>query len=362
MADGLTELPGVGPKTAENLKQIGFDSPEKIKKATPRQLSRRVNGIGMKGARKIVNAAGGETMTIERKTKAEQMQDMYGDTFSRIEQSSPQEIESEIVTEGDTKLTEGVREFKDDENIESPFRVDVVGPRKRSVREIHAARSSREKELDEQQNAPVTLNEEKWIENKNRLDYPGVDTIPASRQGQRAEAAASKVKEQGAVDRVEKKGNAKNLQGKFSPKGSRDYGIDESVIRVQDNANQPERTLAHEVGHAVDREFGDGRTADLTNELFGLDTSVSEGDTEQLTDEALGLSKKARGDFKGQEQYRRQYSELTADVVGQAIIQPRATKRDAPEVFGRLQSAAEEAGFDDLFGADNGSLDLFDSD
>lgn len=359
MVDSLTELPGVGSKTAENLRKSGFDDPEKIKKATPRQLSRRVSGVGMKGAKKIVEAAGGETVTIKRKTKEEQMQDMYGDAFEKIEQSPASEIEQSIRSGESTDLTEGVREYKDDESIESPFRVNVVGPRKRSIQKIHNNRSDRAQHVDEEYNAPVTTDEEKWIENPNRYDYPGVDTIPETRQGKRAETAAKRVKERGAVDRVEQKGNAKNLQGKFSPRGSRDYGIDDSVIRVQENANQPERTLAHEIGHAIDSDYGDERGNTLTGELFDLDTPASEADTEALADEAFGLSKKARGDFKGQEQYRRQFNELTADLVGQAIVQPRATKRDAPELFGRLKDAAEKEGFDDVFGNEDEPTGLF---
>lgn len=353
MTAKLTDLPGVGAKTAENLRKVGFDDPKTIKKATPRQLSRRVSGIGMKSARKIVEAAGGETVTIKRKTKAEQMQDMYGDIFKRINETPASEIKQEIRESDDTDLTEGVREFKDDDRIESPFRVNVVGPRKQSVSKIHSGRSDRAQHVDEEYNAPVTVNEEKWIQNPNRYDYPGVDTIPATRQGRRAETAAKRAKDRGAVDRVEQKGSAKNLQGKFSPRGSKTYGIDENVVRVQGNANQPERTLAHEVGHAIDRDFGDGRGNTLTDRLFDLDSPASEADDEELAEEAFGLSKKARGDFKGQEQYRRQFSELTADVVGQAIIQPRATKRDAPELFGRLEEAAEEEGFDDIFGDDS---------
>lgn len=94
---------------------------------------------------------------------------------------------------------------------------------------------------------------------------------------------------------------------------------------------------------------GEQRGFSLTDKLFDLDTPTSKGDTEALTDEAFEVSEKARGDFKGQERYRREYKELTADLVGQAIVQPRATKRDAPQLFDRLQKAADEEGFGEAF-------------
>jgi len=227
----------------------------------------------------------------------------------------------------------------------SPFTAEPFGTVKNVAGKRHNERSERAQDVDEQQNAPIAPNYETWAENPNRYDLPGVDTIPAGRQAARAEHAAKIAQQRGDVDRVEQKGSAKNLQGKFSPRGNKTYGKDENVVRVQGNANQPERTLAHEIGHVFDFGAGDKRGFGLTDKLFGLDSPTSEGDTRELTDEAFEVSEKARGDFKGQESYRREYKELTADIVGQAIIQPRATKRDAPQLFERLEQAAQEGGF-----------------
>jgi len=227
----------------------------------------------------------------------------------------------------------------------SPFTADPLPTTKNIAGKRHEERSERAQDVDEQQNAPVAPNYETWAENKNRYDLPGVDTIPPGRQAARAEQAAQIAEERGAVDRVEQKGSAKNLQGKFSPQGQSTYGKDETVVRVQGTADHPERTLAHEMGHAIDYAYGDSRGYNLTTELFDLDTPTDEAQTEGLADEAIAVSEKARGDFKGQQQYRRQFKELTADIVGQAIIQPRATKRDAPNLFERVQEAAEDAGF-----------------
>lgn len=292
------------------------------------------------------------------KSRDEQYEAMYGEIEAKIEQTKPHEIEQEIRGAKQTDFRSGVVNRPEREDEKSPFNVSVEGPRQKSLEKIHSERSARAQDVDEQQNAPITYDEEKWLENKNRLDYPGVDTIPPARQARRAETAASMAKERGMVDRVEHKGSAKTLAGKFSPKGNDTYGKDENVVRVQGTADQPERTLAHEVGHAIDFGHGEERGFHLTNELFDLDTPTNQGETEDLTEEAIGLSKKARGNFFEGGQYRREYTELTADAIGQAIIQPRATKRDAPKLFERVKESAEERGFGDIFGREDEPMGL----
>lgn len=83
----------------------------------------------------------------------------------------------------------------------------------------------------------------------------------------------------------------------------------------------------------------------LTDSIFDLGGRVGAGKPEELVEEAQTLSEKARGSFKRQETYRTQFTELTADAVGQSIIQPAATKRDAPGIFSRVEEAAEESRF-----------------
>jgi len=346
MTDGLTELPGVGPKTAENLKRAGFDTKEKIRKANVRRLS-RINGIGEKGSRKIIEAAGGEVgININQKREEKNK-----DVIERIENTPAEKLRSAVRGSGDDELTEGeVQEKKTDgKENPSPFTVEVTGPRRRTVEKIHQSRSERAQDVDEQQNAPITTNEEKWLENPDRFDYPGVDTIPAARKKARAEKAASVAKKKAGLDEVQKKGRASSgLQGKFSPEGRDTYGAESNVVRVQENAFDEGQTLAHEVGHAFDFGTGEDRGFSIGGELLGLeDDSVSEEEERELFEEAKELSKRARGGFGSKGQYRRRFEELTADALGQSFIEPRAAKREAPNLFDRATEIAEEKGFDD---------------
>jgi len=326
----LTNIRGIDEVSAAALREEGITTPEEVANASLSELT----GVG-----NIEITDGPNNVTDVREAAQE-----YAAT-RKVEQTPVQEIEESILGTGISEFSGGNFDYSDSSMTTSPFTVEASGIGPAAVEKIHESRSERAQDVDEQQNAPVTTDEEKWLENKNRYDYPGVDTIPKTRQRKRAEKAAQVAEETGAADRVEQKGSAKNLQGKFSPEGTSTYGREDDVVRVQGNATEPERTLAHEVGHALDYGFGEGRGYDLTNELFDLDTPTSEGQTEELTEQAKTVSKKARGDFKGQQQYRRQFKELTADALGQAIIQPRATKRDAPNLFERIEDAAEEAGF-----------------
>lgn len=285
-------------------------------------------------------------------SREEVYQNMYGDIEEAISEMSPEELQEELRNRTSDVRT-GVTRFKDKSKTESPFTVDVEGPRRTSVARLHEERTPRAQTVDEQQNAPVTLDEEQWIEQKNRYDYPGVDTVPRERLGRRAETAAKWAKERGRVDRVEHKGSAKNLQGKFSPRGSKTYGRDETVVRVQGTASAPERTLAHEMGHAFDWSYGSPGGHTLSNELF---QEASDDERDALIDEARSISTYARGDFEGQERYRNEYAELTADVVGQAILDPRATRREAPKLYDRLEDLAGREGWSDVFGDESDPL------
>lgn len=330
MSDDLTNIRGIDEESAAALRAKGITTAEEVANASLSELT----GVG-----NIQISDGPNNVTDVREAARDYAAE------KKVRQTPAKKIEESFREFGISEFTGGTYDYKDKSRTESPFTVEASGLGPAAVEKVHESRSERAQDVDEQQNAPVTTDEEKWIENKNRYDFPGVDTIPERRQQARAENAAGVVQDLNAVDRVEQKGSAKTLQGKFSPSGSKTYGRDEDVVRVQGNANQPERTLAHELGHAIDFGFGDERGYSLSDELFGLDTPTSEGETEALVDQAKEVSEKARGDFEGQESYRREFTELTADVVGQAILQPRATKRDAPQLFDRIEDAAEREGF-----------------
>jgi len=357
MSDTLTDLPGVGNKTAENLRRAGFTDYETISSASIRRLS-RVSGIGEKGAQKIIEAAGGTTIATQTKSKDEKLQDRYGPVFERIDETPVSEIEEEIrgigITDLDSKETTkpGETTFVPtaQSTAESPFSVSIEGPAKRSINKIHQSRSERAQDVDEQQNAPITTDEEKWIENKNKYDYPGVDTVPETRQKARAENAARVAQETGAVDKVQFQGQGKNLKGKFSPPGATTYGRGEAIARVQKTSSDPAFTLAHEIGHAFDFGVGDDPNKQgLQDEVFDERPGRTmigrefDDDTDPLTQQAYQLSERVRSGGKGS--YRRKTEELLADSLAASILEPRAAKREAPDLFNRIQDVAEEQGF-----------------
>ena len=65
----LEDLPGVGPTTAEKLKQLGYDNIEKIATASPHELV-EVAGMKLEAAKQAVDAAKQAT-TLEYKTASE---------------------------------------------------------------------------------------------------------------------------------------------------------------------------------------------------------------------------------------------------------------------------------------------------
>lgn len=360
MSDDLTDLPGVGEKTAENLRRAGFADYDTIASASIRRLS-RISGIGETGAQKIIEAAGGTTIATQTKSKEERQREKYGPVLDQIESTPASDLEDEITSMGITDLTTGTITRPSDTTFvpteqstaESPFSVSVEGPRKKSVDKIHESRSERAQDVDEQQNAPITTDEEKWIENKNRYDYPGVDTVPESRQKARAENAARVAQETGAVDKVQYQGQGKNLKGKFSPPGATTYGRGEAIARVQKTSSDPAFTLAHEIGHAFDFGVGDDPNKQgMQEEVFG-DPDTYRGmigrefdeDTDPLTQQAYQLSERVRKGGKGS--YRRKTEELLADSIAASILEPRATQREAPDLFNRIQEVADEQGFGD---------------
>ena len=53
----LEDIPGIGPKTAESLKEAGFKTVKSLAKADPEKLMDKVDGIGEATATQIIEEA-----------------------------------------------------------------------------------------------------------------------------------------------------------------------------------------------------------------------------------------------------------------------------------------------------------------
>lgn len=254
----LEELDGVGPATAKRLKQAGIETPEQLARVTPNQLA-EIQGIGQK--------------------KADQLsrQFQYGRTRLDTPDSVPEDVEGRM-----------------------------------------AKRSPEARQADRSFNAPLTFDEEKWLEDPNRWDYPGVDTVPAQR---RAERTTEKAQRGGF--RI----NPGSLPGGVA---GRQTG-DTANVDVGSSFD-PVSTAAHEIGHAAESSIA-GRGG-LSEQLF---------DDEQVREEAEQLAVRNRKMATSFDSIEAAYderdidSELFADAFAVATQEPRAAKREAPTLFRKLQ-------------------------
>jgi hypothetical protein len=255
---GLEDLDGVGPATADKLRDAGIDKPEELARVTPSQLE-AVDGIGPSRADKI-------------------SRDFQYGTDYRFQ------------------------------NPKIPERVEKA----------QADRSSEARRTDRSFNAKTTLDADEWLENPADVDYPGVDTIPESRRTERASRAA---KRNPAAASVEGRSLPGKTQG--SAAGGR-IEVDPSGAAVS--------TLAHEVGHTVEGSEERGFAAE---KIFD--------DSEDLRNEAAKLSKRRRFSVGSDPSEVREAfiqdedSELIADAVGVAIEEPRAARREAPNVISKIE-------------------------
>lgn len=258
----LEDVDGIGESTAEKLREAGVDTPEELSRLTPRQLT-AVDGVGQKRADSLA-----ETFQFGSQTR-----------FERPE-ADPQD-----------------------------------------VREAHQDRSQEARTADRSFNAKITLDENKWLNNPEEYDFPGVDTIPEQRRAERARTAAQRSDN---IDRVSAKSLAERVQGRFSG----------GEVSVDAGAADPVATLAHEVGHGIEPRRGFGE-----EEIFG--------DSEELRDQAAKLSARRRftvNDTDPETMRDRigggtqdEDAELFADVVGAAIEEPRAARREAPDVVSKIE-------------------------
>jgi hypothetical protein len=220
---------------------------------------------------------------------------------------------------------------------QSSFTVrDIAGAR-------HEARSEQAQSTDEALNAPIAPDYETWRENPDQYDLPGIDTISRDRLRERGREAVQRALDSGAVDSVGTSDFDGGTKGRFNRKFTREDGenVMKRTINRKPNLDDEEDfasfaegpVLAHEAGHAFDNEAADSSAdADFASEsgLF---------DDEQLDEEATRLSKRARGEFaESQLDYRESDTERFADAFALAEVEPQAAKREAPNLFEKIQN------------------------
>jgi len=267
----------------------------------------------------------------------------------------------------------------------SPFNTIVRGEVVQMMQKVHQARSPRSRAIDESFNAPLTTNEEKWLRNPNRLDYPGVDTIPATTMKKKGKAAAYtllKFKDlhHFTEGRYKLKGST---MGAFYPLGKKkfkkekrkierndgstyEYTISTPTIsykpeihiskesKKRENPSRHSHTIAHEVGHAIDHAISQRQVKEYIDKRDSKPQKHSKNLAAHFKDQMESVSNHMRGSYrltksekeskyaslyKHHEQYRDSPSELYADLMSSMIMQPRATKRMvSPDLYLMLQN------------------------
>lgn len=255
------------------------------------------------------------------------------DVFSNLE-SSLREQEPEEFRE--SRFTRR----KSDDPV-TPFTAEPL-PTAQNVGEVrHQERTERAQHVDEEYNAPIASDYETWAENPNRYDLPGVDTIPQEEQRQRGRQAAERAKDAGLIDKIERTGLSGNMRGRFTTDDPRSVPTGEEPerkIQAEDSLDdefpvfQEGPVFAHETGHAIDFAVGVG-------ERFGSQGDFFEGREEDLKDEALTLTERMRGAIApGEQAYREDARELVADAFASMAIEPRAARREAPNLVEALET------------------------
>jgi len=250
-----------------------------------------------------------------------------------------------------TDRTRPPSEDPDNPVADSPFTTRITGTQRQAVERVHNNRSEAAQEADESFNAPTTVDARKWAEQPNRFDYPGVDTVSDSVQRDRAQDLTDFALSSGVVEDVSVEsdisvasGGVGNPMGRAS---TDEFGTSTSV-EVRDNVKSGDvedprfafgPVLAHEVGHAVD--FGSGLT---------FSEALEKDSNEQLREQAVTVSKTVRGPFENASDNRIDYRsgegegsrELVADFVASRTLQPRATKRIAPDLTEKFNDEFED--------------------
>lgn len=318
----LDDLDGVGDTIERKLRDAGVRDPHELRGKTQRELA-AIDGIGPKRAARIradveYEAPAGATETgFDPETEAGSI------VFRETRETSLAPFNDSIKT-------------AEEDNGVAPVagNVGVRGPDRQEAISEHAERSEEARLADESFNAPLMLDEETWARNPGKYDYPGVDTIPRSRKLDRAREVAAKTKEAGFLSEIQADTDATDdwrARGKFS------FG----KIGVDTSFRQAEDTLAHEIGHAIDKGTGRPSGADARGEVEG----ESIFDDDAVLEQARTVSERRRGRELDTD-YLESQNEIFADLVAEATINPRRAKKQAPDAVRALNDAVgKEVGF-----------------
>lgn len=208
----------------------------------------------------------------------------------------------------------------------------------------HAERSPEARRADESFNAKTSLSYQQWSDAPGEYDMPGVDTIPADRRLERTKRAAAQLESDELVSSVEATPSG--------PKGGNVRGTATGdTVRVKTAQNDPESTLAHELGHQADK-VGGGR-ASMTNALFGPNMGEAESERqEKLREQGAKLASRRRSlslkpDFIEEKAEKGEFggggfNEVFADAFAEAIEEPRRAKSEAPDLVREMESEFSE--------------------
>jgi len=226
----------------------------------------------------------------------------------------------------------------------TPFTAQPLGTVRNVANVRHEERSEVAQGTDEAFNAPIAPDYETWRKNPDQYDLPGIDTIPQEERDKRGRAAAEAAQEAGLVDRVEREPfDAVGRRGEFTAEVPDRIVTDEDDIDTSIQARpdlddespvfQEGPVLAHETGHAIDFAAG-GPT-----ERFGSEFDFFEGREEDLRAEAERLTERVRGSIEDDSRsYREDSRELVADAFASMAVEPRAARREAPNLVDALQT------------------------
>lgn len=343
----LTDLDGVGPSTAKKLRRAEITDPVELEDVSTESLA-AVEGIGRVRAEKIKTQVEFSTPGDDKISKP--LLDKTADEHRVTGYAFPQNRKTDLTAEAESDPDESSREVRtygaDMSVSPSPGSVGVEGQDKQEAISEMADRSPAERRTDRRFNAPITLDVEYWKENKDQVDYPGVDTIPRSVARDRAVSKLGRAEKKDTILSIDDT----DTSGSSFNRATRRLEIGDS------GAERPEGVLAHELGHAVDEEITD-RGDDPRSESIFSDEGRQQAD--RLVERRRGADAEsverqyAVNPFDGIEEGAFADVDTTydfdqerfADVFASMTVEPRAAKREAPQAVREIKDELSGSGF-----------------